>query len=38
MKKWIAVYTKSRHEQIVVNELNNKNIEAYCHMFKKKGN
>ena len=36
MKKWIAVYTKSRHEQIVVNELNNKNIEAYCPMFKEK--
>ena len=24
MKKWIAVYTKSRHEQTVVNELNKK--------------
>ena len=36
MTKWIAVYTKSRHEQIVVNELNKKNIEAYCPMFKER--
>ena len=36
MKNWIAVYTKSRHEQTVVNELNKKNIEAYCPMFKEK--
>ena len=36
MTKWIAVYTKSRHEQIVVNELNKKSIEAYCPMFKER--
>ena len=36
MKNWIAVYTKSRHEQTVVNELNNKNIESYCPMFKER--
>ena len=36
MKNWIAVYTKSRHEQIVVNELNKKNIESYCPMFKER--
>ena len=36
MKKWIAVYTKSRYEQTVVNELNKKNIEVYCPMFKEK--
>ena len=36
MTKWVAVYTKSRHEQIVVNELNKKNIEAYCPMFKER--
>ena len=36
MKNWIAAYTKSRHEQIAVNELNNKNIEAYCPMLKER--
>ena len=36
MKNWIAVYTKSRHEQIVVNELNKKNIESYCPMSKER--
>ena len=36
MKNWIAVYTKSRHEQTVVNELNKKNIESYCPMFKER--
>ena len=36
MKNWIAVYTKSRYEQIVVNELNKKNIESYCPMFKER--
>ena len=36
MKNWIAVYTKSRHEQIVINELNKKNIESYCPMFKER--
>ena len=36
MKKWIAIYTKSRHEQIVVNELSKKDIESFCPMFKEK--
>ena len=36
MKKWIAVYTKSRHEQIVINELSKKNIESFCPMFKER--
>jgi len=36
MKKWIAVYTKSRHEQIVINELSKKDIESYCPMFKER--
>ena len=36
MKKWIAVYTKSRHEKVVIKELENKNIEAYCPMFKER--
>jgi len=36
MKNWIAVYTKSRHEQIVINELSKKNIESYCPMFKER--
>ena len=34
MEKWIAVYTKSRHEKVVIQELENKNIEAYCPIFK----
>lgn len=36
MKKWIAIYTKSRHEQIVVNELSKKGIESFCPMFKER--
>ena len=36
MKNWIAVYTKSRHEQVVVNELNKININSYCPMFKER--
>ena len=36
MKKWIAIYTKSRHEQIVVNELIKKDIESFCPMFKER--
>ena len=36
MQKWIAVYTKSRHEKAVIKELENKNIEAYCPMFKER--
>ena len=36
MEKWIAVYTKSRHEKVVIQELENKNIEAYCPMFKER--
>ena len=35
-KKRIAVYTKSRHEQIVVNELSKKDIESFCPMFKER--
>ena len=36
MKKWIAVYTKSRHEQIVINKLSKKDIESFCPMFKER--
>ena len=36
MEKWIAVYTKSRHEKVVIQELENKNIEAYCPLFKER--
>ena len=36
MKKWIAVYTKSRHEQSVINELSKKDIESFCPMFKER--
>jgi transcription elongation factor/antiterminator RfaH len=36
MKNWIAIYTKPRHEQVVVNELNKKNINSYCPMFKER--
>lgn len=36
MKKWIAVYTKSRHEQIAINELSKKDIESFCPMFKER--
>ena len=36
MEKWIEVYTKSRHEKVVIQELENKNIEAYCPIFKEK--
>jgi len=36
MEKWIAVYTKSRHEKVVIRELENKNIEAYCPIFKER--
>ena len=36
MKKWIAIYTKSRHEQIVVNDLSKKDIESFCPMFKER--
>ena len=36
MEKWIAVYTKSRHEKVVIKELENKNIEAYCPIFKER--
>ena len=36
MKKWIAVYTKSRHEKVVIKELQNKNIEAYCPILKQR--
>jgi len=36
MEKWIAVYTKSRHEKVVIQELEKKNIEAYCPIIKKR--
>ena len=36
MEKWIAVYTKSRHEKMVIQELEKINIEAYCPMFKER--
>ena len=36
MEKWIAIYTKSRHEKVVIQELENKNIEAYCPIFKER--
>ena len=36
MKKWIAIYTKSRHEQIAINELSKKDIESFCPMFKER--
>ena len=36
MEKWIAVYTKSRHEKVVIQDLENKNIEAYCPIFKER--
>ena len=36
MEKWIAVYTKSRHEKVVIQNLENKNIEAYCPIFKER--
>jgi len=36
MEKWIAVYTKSRHEKVVIRELEKKNIEAYCPILKER--
>ncbi len=36
MEKWIAVYTKSRHEKVVIQELEKKNIESYCPMLKER--
>ena len=36
MGKWIAVYTKSRHEKVVIQELEKKNIEAYCPILKER--
>ena len=36
MEKWIAVYTKSRHEKVVIQELEKKKIEAYCPIFKER--
>ena len=36
MEKWIAVYTKSRHEKVVIQELEKKNIEAYCPILKER--
>ena len=36
MEKWIAVYTKSRHEKVVIQEFEKKNIEAYCPILKER--
>jgi len=36
MEIWIAVYTKSRHENVVIQELEKKNIEAYCPILKER--
>ena len=36
MEKWIAVYTKSRHEKVVIQELEKKNIESYCPILKER--
>ena len=35
-QKWIAVYTKPRHEKIVENELRNKGFEVYLPILKEK--
>jgi len=37
MEKWIAVYTKSRHEKVVIQELEKKNIEPIARYLKKDG-
>ncbi len=36
MEKWIAVYTKSRHEKVVIQELEKKKIEAYYPILKER--
>ena len=36
LKKWIAVYTKPRHEKIVEKELQDKGFRVYLPMLKKK--
>ena len=36
MEKWIAVYTKSNHEKVVIQELEKKNIESYCPILKQR--
>ena len=36
MEKWIAVYTKSRHEKVVIQELEKNDIEAYCPILKER--
>ena len=36
LKKWIAVYTKPRHEKIVEKELRNKGFRVYLPMLKEK--
>tara|TARA_Y100000590_G_scaffold58717_1_gene62105 strand:+ start:618 stop:1130 length:513 start_codon:yes stop_codon:yes gene_type:complete len=35
-KKWIAIYTKPRHEKTVLNELINKGIETYLPILKER--
>ncbi|NOZ04667.1 MAG: UpxY family transcription antiterminator [FCB group bacterium] len=36
MEHWIAVYTKSRHEKVVYDQLTTKNIEAYLPTIRQK--
>ena len=36
MKAWIAVYTKPRHEKVVKNELEERNIESYLPLISRK--
>jgi transcription antitermination factor NusG len=36
MKEWIAVYTKPRHEKVVHSEFEEKQIESYLPLIKKK--
>ena len=36
--RWIAIYTKSRHEKTVADKLNNKGFEVYLPTLKKRRN
>ena len=36
MKKWIAVYTKPRHEKTLAQELEKKGIESYLPLLKER--
>ena len=36
MKKWIAVYTRPRHERTVTRELENKDIESYLPLMRER--